>query len=168
MTTFISPSSHRAARSQPPSPSETNPTNDRSRLAVSITPAQAVRAAARAIASSALEPVCAPGAGLAFQPRSMLAVLTYCYATDIYCSEEVEDLMRCDGTFRSVCGDEVPDARTLRRFRRHNHDALEHCLFSVLRMLADQRGAHPADAEVIEDAHQRLTTAVLMDLQGAF
>ena len=114
--------------------------------------------------NTVLEPVCAPGAGLAFQPRSLLAVLTYCYATDIYGSQEVEDLMRSDGVFRSVCGDDVPDAHTLRRFRRHNHDALEHCLFSVLRLLADQRGAHPADAEVIEDAHQRLNTAVLMDL----
>ena len=163
MTTFLSPASHRAARSLTPPP-QTHPTNDRSRPAASITPAQAVRAAARAIASNVLEPVCAPGAGLAFQPRSMLAVLTYCYASDIYCSQEVEDLMRCDDTFRSVCGDEVPDARTLRRFRRHNHEALEHCLFAVLRMLADQRGAHPADAEVIEDAQQRLNTAVLMDL----
>ena len=94
----------------------------------------------------------------------MLAILTYCYASEIYCSEEVEDLMRRDGAFRTACGDDVPDARTLRRFRRQNHDAIEHCLFSVLRTLADQEGAHPADAEVIEDAHRRLTTAVLMDM----
>ena len=133
-------------------------------MAAPITPSQAVRAAARAILSNALEPVCAPGAGLAFQPRSMLAVLTYCYASEIYCSEEVEDLMRRDGAFRTACGDDVPDARTLRRFRRQNHDVIEHCLYSVLRTLADQRGVHPADAEVIEDAHRRLTTAVLMDM----
>jgi hypothetical protein len=163
MTTLTT--SHRAARSLTlPQATQTPTINDRSRAAALISPAQAVQAAARAFSSAALQPVCAPGAGLAFQARSLLAILTYCYAREIYSSAEVEDLMRSDLVLRSACGNAIPDALTLRRFRRCNHEAIEQCLFTVLRMLADQRGVHPADAEVFEEAHQRLKTAMLMDL----
>lgn len=140
------------------------PCNDRSRSAALVSPAQAVQAAARAFSDSALRSVSAPGAGMAFQPRSLLAVLTYCYAREIYSSVDVEDLMRSDTALRNVCGNNIPDAGTLRRFRRHNHEAIENCLFTVLRLLADQHGVHPADADVIEQAHARLKTAMLMDL----
>ena len=66
----------------PPVPSH----SERTRPAVLISPAQAVQAAARAYPSSALQTVCAPGAGLALQPRSLLAVLTYCYARTRDCA----------------------------------------------------------------------------------
>ena len=147
----------------PPTP-PTPPSNDRSRPSVLISPAQAVQAAARAYSSSSLQPVCAPGAGLAYQPRSLLAVLTYCYARNIFSSQEVEDMMRSDTALRSACGDDIPDAPTLRRFRRRNPEAIESCLFTVLRQLADQQGAHPADVEVMEEAHQRLRLAMFVDL----
>lgn len=163
--TTLEPTTLRAARSLtlppvPPTPSG----NDRSRPSALISPAQAVQAAARAFSTSALQPVCAPGAGLAYQPRSLLAVLTYCYAREIFSSVEVEDMMRSDTALRSACGENIPDAQTLRRFRRHNHEAIESCLYTVLRQLADQQGVHPADAEVIEEAHQRLRIAMFVDL----
>jgi hypothetical protein len=164
MTTLDTSSSLRAARRltlPPPPPSQVL---DRSRAAATLTPAQAVQVAARAIVRNLLSPVCAPDAGVAFQPRSMLAVLTYCYASEVYCSGDIEDFMRCDASIRQLCGNEVPDADTLRRFRRHNREAIEHCLYEVLRQVADQAGAHPADAEIQERAHQHVATAILMDM----
>lgn len=161
MTTLETPTSLRAARSltlpQPPH------SNDRARDAAN-SPAQAVQVAAHAIARNVLHPVCAPAAGVAFHPRSLLALLVYCYISEIYSSEDIEDLMRRDANFRCVCGNQIPDAQTLRRFRRHNHEAIELCLHSVLRSVAEQAGAHPTDTEIYEQAHQQLATAMFMDL----
>jgi transposase len=142
---------------------QTPQTNDRARVAA-VSPAQAVQEAARAIARNNLHPVCSPVAGVAFHPRALLAVLTYCYTCEIYASADIEDLMRRDANFRVVCGNQIPDAPTLRRFRRHNHEAIETCLHSVLRYMAEQRGSHPTDHEIAEQARALVTTAMLMDM----
>ena len=159
MTTLTS--TFRAARSLTLPSTPTPP--DRARE-TAASPAQAVQAAARAIPHGVLQPVCAPDAGLAFQPRALLAVLSYCYVHEIYLSSDIEDLMYRDAHFRSLCGNEIPDARTLRNFRRHNHEAIEHCLAAALRTHSEQNGGHPADMEVLAEARQRLSTAILMDM----
>ena len=165
MTTLLDTSTFlRAARSLTLPQSAPTETNARSRVAAPVSPAQAVQVAARAISRSALHPVSSPAAGVAFHPRALLAVLTYCYASEIYCSTDIEDLMMRDATFRSLCGDEVPDAATLRRFRRHNREVIETCLGETLRLLSGQAGDHAADGEILEQAHQLITTAVLMDM----
>ena len=154
----------RAARGLTLPPAVPTETNARSRTAAPISPAQAVQVAARAISRNALQPVSAPAAGVAFHPRALLAVLSYCYASEIYSSTEIEDLMWRDATFRALCGDQIPDAGTLRRFRRHNHEAIETCLDAILRSLADQAGTHPTEVEIHEQAHQHLMTAMWMDM----
>ena len=164
MTTLDTSSSHRVARRLTLPPTPLPQVLDRSRAAATLTPAQAVQVAARAISRNLLNPVCAPGAGVAFQPRSMLAVPAYCYASEVYCSTDIEDFMRCDASIRELCGNEIPDASTLRRFRRHNREAIEHCLCEVLRQMAEQAGVHAAEAEIQERAHQQLATAILMDM----
>lgn len=154
----------RAARSLMPPQIRPDETNHRSRAAAAISPAQAVQVAARAISRSALHPVCSPTSGVACHPRTLLAVLTYCYASEIYSSTDIEDMMRSDANFRTVCGNQIPDAQILRRFRRHNHEAIEHCLDRVLQLLADQAGTHPTEVEIMEQAHQQLHIAMLMDM----
>jgi hypothetical protein len=138
-------------------------TDDRARFAAS-SPAQAVQAAARAIARNTLQPVCSPVAGVAFHPRALLALLTYCYVSEVFASTDIEELMRSDAGFRATCGNQIPDARTLRRFRRNNHEAIEICLHSVLRWMANERGRHPSDAEIHDRAKELLNTAMLMDM----
>ena len=91
-------------------------------------------------------------------------MLTYCYACNIFSSIEIEDMMRGDTALRRAYGDEIPDVQTLRRFRRRNHEAIEGCLCIVLRQFADQQGTHPEDAELTEEANQRLHTAMFVDL----
>jgi hypothetical protein len=126
-------------------------------------PAQAVRAAARAISSSELQAVTRDG-GVAMQPRAMLAVLSFCYAFEIYSSEEVEQVMCRDAEFRRLCANEFPNAQMLKRFRRYNRDAIERCLADVLRALAAENAARPSDADLRDDAHERVNTAILMDM----
>jgi hypothetical protein len=76
----------------------------------------------------------APGTGgPAFRPRMILAALTYCYALGIFSSLDIEELMRADGGFRALCGMDFPDWRRLRRFRRHNHEAVRRALEETIR-----------------------------------
>ena len=131
----------------------------------------------------ALQPVASPDAGAAFQPRVLLAILTYCYARGIYASEDVEAFLREDELFRLLCGNEFPDERTLRRFRRHNREALQASLEATCARVL----AHPPDRvtggdgassagerlpindrtvdprQIAEHAAQRIEQAILMD-----
>lgn len=62
--------------------------------------------------------------------------------------------------FRDLCGQEFPDARVLRRFRRLNRDLLQHTLTAALRMLlAPER----SDAALQEAAMRRIGTAMFID-----
>ena len=79
---------------------------------------ETVRNAVRNVDESALRPVARRDSGVACQPRTLLALLMYCYARGIYGSVTIERLMHKDGAFRALCHDEFPGARMLRRFRR--------------------------------------------------
>jgi hypothetical protein len=128
---------------------------------------QAVRAAVRAIEEAALQRVARTDAGLAFEPRTLLALLSYCYARDIYGSAEIEDVLRRDANFRRICHNEFPGTRVIRRFRRENRGALHRCLTAALRLLVES-GAQtvsdgPAEAAVAEDASRRIMKAMFID-----
>ena len=129
---------------------------------------QAVQTAVRDIAEHTLWRVARTDSGLAFQPKVLLAVITYCYAQEIYGSAAVEDLIRRDAEFRQLCRHEFPDARLIRAFRKHNREAVEACLVAALRYLAVQEGSHhrrldPREAELAEDADHRLSKAMFID-----
>ena len=51
--------------------------------------AQSVQAAVRAVDEATMRPVARRDAGLAFQPKALLALLSYCYARQIYASAEI-------------------------------------------------------------------------------
>lgn len=130
--------------------------------------AQAVQAAVRDIAEHTLWKVARTDSGLAFQPKVLLAVITYCYAQEIYGSEAVEDLIRRDAEFRQLCRNEFPDARLIRAFRKHNREAVQSCLVATLSHLAAPEGAltrklEPSEAELSEEADHRLAKAMFID-----
>ena len=129
---------------------------------------QAVQVAVQEIVEHTLWRVARTDTGLAFRPRSLLAVITYCYAREVYGSEAVEDLIRRDTEFRQLCRDEFPDARLIRAFRKHNREAVSRCLVAALRHLATQArpvAGPPASAEaaLAEEADHRLTKAMFID-----
>lgn len=131
----------------------------------------AVQNAARGVHESALRPVARRDAGVAFQPRTLLAILSYCYARQIFSSADIEGVMMRDANFRQRCGGEFPGPRVLRRFRRDNRDALHLCLKAGLKFLADQKSQAvivPAasEAELSEEASRRIIMAMFMDSMG--
>ena len=64
---------------------------------------EAVQEAVRSVDESTLHPVARLDAGLAFQPKTLLGLLTYCYARQIYGSAEIEEVLRRDVHFRQLC-----------------------------------------------------------------
>jgi len=95
--------------------------------------ADLVLEAVRRIGAEELNPPVTAESSLAFQPRAMLAMLTYCYANGVYGSEDVEQMMYEDTAFRALCGRDYPNHRQFRRFRRHNHTVLKRTLEETLR-----------------------------------
>jgi len=129
---------------------------------------QVVQAAARAIDEKTLVPVVRNHDGLAFQPRALLALVSYCYARQVYSSTEVEGLLRNDLNFRRLCNNEIPDARTIRAFRRENHKALHFCLVAGLRFLAEQKVAQGfvtrlSETHLVDEASRRIINAMFTD-----
>src|SRR5258708_1560877 len=100
----------------------------RRQIAAPATLIEAVQAAVQRIDERILQPITTQPAGLAFQPRVMLAVLTYHYARQIYGSSEVLARLARDEAFCQACRGELPDPRQVESFRRQNSAALESCL----------------------------------------
>ena len=130
--------------------------------------ARTVRNAVRELDENTLRPVARRDAGVAFQPRTLLALVSYCYARDIYGSTDIEEVMRRDTNFRAFCQNEFPYAQTVAVFRRHNREAIRHCLVAALRFLANHTGLNGADSDVgevqlVEEANRRILKAMFID-----
>jgi len=130
--------------------------------------AHAIETAARALDETRLIPVAPVDAGVALQPRTLLALLAYCYARQIYCSADIEACLRRDPNFCRLCHGTFPDARTLRRFRRENREALLLCLKAALRFVAEQKVAQGVvtrfhEAHLAEEANRRIIMAMFTD-----
>ena len=130
---------------------------------------RAVRTVVRQTDEGILRPVARRDAGFAYGPRTLLTLLSYCYARDIFASADVEDLLRRDAIFRQLCNNEFPDARLIRRFRRENREALQCCLAGVLRAIGvkSQQAAPGHEMNQKEDAEEeacrRIMKAVFID-----
>ena len=130
--------------------------------------AEAVQMAVREVDDCTLAPIARPDAGLAFQPKTLLALLSYCYAREIYGSAHIEDDMARDEKFRQLCRHEFPGAGILRRFRRENREALRRCLTAALSFLAEQKVERGVvtrvnPAHLAEEATRRITMATFID-----
>src|SRR5262245_28518614 len=80
-------------------------------------------------------------AGARFHPFTLLALLTYSYASGICASDQIESAVPWDAAFKCLCGNRYPDRDTLRRFRRDNRASIEGCLEKVcLEVWAERLG----------------------------
>ena len=126
-----------------------------------------MRSAVREIEEAALQRVARRDAGLAFEPRTLLALLSYCYTRDIFGSVEIEDVLRRDLNFRLICNNEFPGALVIRRFRRENREALHRCLTAALCSLAEGEPKtvdnEAAETAMSEDASRRIMKAMFID-----
>lgn len=71
-----------------------------------------------------------------YDPRMMLKLLLFAYATGVTSSRELERRCKRDIAFRWLSGNQAPDYRSLARFRRRHLDALPGLFLQVLRVCA--------------------------------
>ena len=108
--------------------------------------------------------------------QMMLTLLTYCYATDTYGSEDVEWSAENEFAPGYICAHTRPDWQTVRRFRKANRARIEECLVQVLnravtRRFTDVGVEDPWSrlvevdllAETTEWARRKIQLAILMD-----
>jgi hypothetical protein len=105
---------------------------------------------------------------LAFEPRTLLAMLAFCYARQIYGSTEVIARLRRDVTLCRLCGYQIPDATALGLFRSANRVALRFCLLAALRCLGEQKIAaglltKVSEERLLQEATRRITVAAFTD-----
>jgi len=102
-------------------------------------------------------------------PLTLLAVLAYCYATEVYSSHDVRKYILTDAVCCAALGGEFVFPGEIRAFRHANRSALERCLTAALRF----RGEQAADAEmsawcpeetmIAEEARRRILFAACLD-----
>ena len=142
------------------------------------------KAAADAVQES-LQPIVSPRDS-PLPPKEMLGTLTYAYAKGVYRSEDIERKMRQNPAFRAATHGEVPDAKTIRRFRKLNRRAILDTLAKAFRLRRKKAaaeamqetlpGAQPASAPATgagtdgettliarKEAEQRLDNAAWVD-----
>lgn len=128
---------------------------------------EAVQAAVQQIEEPRLRPIVATSASFAFQPRLLLAVLTYCYARQLYSGSEILKYLLQDEAFCRVCQSEFPNVHEIEAFRRQNRRIIECCLKAVLRFLAQQKVAagfvtRLNETFIAEEAKRRMIMAAYM------
>ena len=116
-------------------------------------------------------------------PVMMLTLLTYCYATGVHGSADIELISTQDPMVRHLCADIYPEAQVLRQFRRRNREAIRTCLAEVLRrawaiqlspgagnpdelpvaIVPDDQFNAPALHAFAAEAEQRINRAVRLD-----
>jgi len=73
------------------------------------------------------------------EPGLMLTLLTYCYATGVYASTDIELNMQHDPMTRYLCAKSYLSLAALREFRRYNRDRIGECLAILLRRVWELR-----------------------------
>jgi Transposase domain (DUF772) len=61
----------------------------------------------------------------------LVTLLTYCYATGVYESRQIEFETKRDATLRYLCGNACPDWNILRNFRRFHRGAITQSLVKL-------------------------------------
>ena len=136
---------------------------------------QAVHAAVCAIADHQLKPVTADEPAPRARTRALLALVTHCYARQLYSSLDLADIAGRDADFARLGGARFPAAGTLRDFRGENREVVHGCLVQALRFLAEQKISlgvltKVSEAQLAEEASRRLIMAAFLDcveLDGA-
>lgn len=111
-----------------------------------------------------------------FSPQMLLTLMTYCYASGIYGSEDIEWDCQNDPTARAICANTCPDQDTIRRFRRANRPWIEACLACVYGracgVTSAQTSREPSpipelkartSADLIGVARRKLELAIMID-----
>jgi Transposase domain (DUF772) len=138
------------------------------KISTPATLAEAVNFGAMEVEKSRLKTGGLEADGLAFEPRIMLALLTYCYARQILSSSDVWSQLRRDADLCRLCGNNLPGPGWIRTFREENREALHECLTVALLFLIKQKAAagnlpRTEEAQIRMEARRRIVMAACMD-----
>lgn len=93
--------------------------------------------------------------------RMLLSLLTYCYASGISASEDVEWACAHDSGARYVCANATPPRDVIRQFRRVNRSWIEQSLTRVLDAIVVAQPVSHGD--VASMVRRRIDLAIMMD-----
>ena len=74
-----------------------------------------------------------------FQSAMMLTLLSYCYATGVYGSVDIQLGMQRDQMIRYLCAGDYPDLCVIRSVRRFHRETIARCLAAVLQRVWELR-----------------------------
>ena len=72
-----------------------------------------------------------------YEPRMMVTVLIYAYATGVFSSRRIVRKLHEDVAFRMLCGGSFPRHRTICEFRRRHLDDFRHLFLEVVRLAGE-------------------------------
>jgi len=130
--------------------------------------AEAVELAVEQVDANCLRAVAGADAGPVFQPKTMLGLLAFCYARQVYGSREIAAQLGRELKPFWVNDINLPDALSLQRFRAENRDSIAVCLRSALSFLAEEKirqgvVTHVKRAHIYQEAHRRIIMAMFTD-----
>src|ERR1700735_238267 len=73
----------------------------------------------------------------AYDPRLMLSLLLYAYATGVSSSRQIERCCEVDVAFKMITAMRVPDHSTIAEFRRRHQDAIAEVFVRILALCAE-------------------------------
>ena len=91
------------------------------------------RAAAETVKDSK-NPIIVPKDAQGLQAQEMLGAVSYAYARDVYESERIEKKMHKDSEMKEKLGENVPDAKSISKFRKLNRGAIMATLEKAFRL----------------------------------
>jgi len=81
----------------------------------------------------------AASTGYAFRPLVMLTVMTYCYATGVYRSKDIESRIRQDEVLQTICRGTFPSCCEIQQFRRRNRNLIRQSLIQAFKSARQSR-----------------------------
>lgn len=109
-------------------------------------------------------------------PQMLLTLLTYCYASGVYGSEDIEWDCHNNAAVRYLCANTSPDQEIIRHFRRANREWIEACLRCVYQGLYGTTAVPVSseclstpglmtrsNAEIINVVRRKLELAIMID-----
>jgi hypothetical protein len=91
------------------------------------------RAAAETVENSR-DPIIVPKNAQALPAKEMLGAVSYAYAKDVFESDRIEQKLRQDPALREQLGDNLPDAQSIRKFRKLNRNAIMQTIEKAFRL----------------------------------
>jgi transposase len=74
-----------------------------------------------------------------YRPKTLLRLLSFCYATGVFAAEDIEANCFSDVFCRFICESDPPLAREISRFRRENRGLLKWLLAELLKQVLKKK-----------------------------